>query len=183
VNRILSLLLLISLAGCNRPAASEPAAAATTKREVGLEIVDYAGILARVASHPGKVVVMDAWSTSCEPCLKEFPNLVKLSQKYAGQVACISLSFDFEGLGKPEEQREKVLAFLRSQRATFENLLSNEASDDLFAKFKLPSIPAVFVYDQQGRLAQRFDSGSAGGKGFTYRDVEAKVAELLAKNP
>ena len=166
MNRFLSLLLLISLAGCTRP---------------GLEIVDYAGILARVASNPAQVVVMDAWSTSCEPCIKEFPNLVALHRKYPGQVACISLSFDYEGLGKPEEQREKVLAFLRSQGATFENLMSNVASDDLYAKFKLPSIPAVFVYDQQGRLAQRFDSGSASGKGFSYRDVEAKVAELLGK--
>jgi thiol-disulfide isomerase/thioredoxin len=174
-------MLLISLLSCAGTAESEPNTSKSPEREVGLEIVDYAGILATVKSHPGRVVVMDAWSTSCEPCLKEFPNLVALSRKYGQQVACISLSFDYEGLGKPEEQRGKVLEFLRSQRATFENLLSSEASDDLYARFKLPSIPAVFVYDQQGNFAQRFDSGSQNGKSFTYRDVEAKVVELLGK--
>jgi len=135
-----------------------------------------------VANHPGKVVVMDGWSTSCEPCIKEFPNLVALDRDHGDKVACISLSFDYEGLGKPEAQREKVLEFLSSQKATFENLLSSDASDELFAKFKLPSIPTVWVYDQQGKLAQRFDSTTAGGKGFTYRDVEKLVAELLKKS-
>jgi thiol-disulfide isomerase/thioredoxin len=182
VKQFLCLLLLVPVIGCNESATLAPAAGSSSKREVTLDIVDYAGIQARIASHPGKVVVVDGWSTSCEPCLKEFPNLVALNRKHAGRVACISLSFDYEGLGKPEEQREKVLEFLRSQNATFENLLSSEASDDLFAKFKLPSIPAVFVYDQQGMLAKRFDSTSDGGKGFSYRDVEAKVAELLGKN-
>ena len=165
------------VAGCNQ-GPTPPAAQAADVSKVDLTIRDYEGIEATVAAHRGKVVVMDAWSTSCEPCLKEFPGLVTLHKKYGPErVACVSLSFDFEGLGTPEQQRDKVLAFLRQQGATFENLLSNVPSDDLYKKFDLASIPAVFVYDQQGKLAQRFDSTL--GKPFTYRDIEAKVAALL----
>lgn len=152
-----------------KPAATEP------MDMVELEIKDYGGIMESVAKHRGEVVVMDAWSTQCEPCMKEFHNLVELQHKYPDRVACISLSFDYEGLGKPEDQRSKVLEFLHSQHADIENLLSSDSSDDLYSKFKLASIPAVFVYDRQGKLAKRFTDP------FTYADVNRLVDELVGK--
>lgn len=161
--------------------ASEPAA-----NDVRLSIVDFEGIQQRIANHRGKVVVMDAWSTSCPPCLAEFHNLVELHKSHAANdVACISLSFDFEGLGKPEEQQEPVLKFLRSQGATFENLLSSEDSDALYRKFKLAAVPAVFVYDRAGQLRRRFDNEQAKSKAeaFTYQQVRELVAELIAEGP
>ena len=149
-----------------------------------LSIVDYQGILDTVARHRGQVVVMDAWSTSCPPCMKEFPNLVALSRRYEPeQLACISLSFDYEGLGQPEEQQDRVLKFLRAQQATFENLLSSEESDVLYRKFKLAAVPAVFVYDRAGKLRKRFDNEQAKTKeeAFSYEQVGQLVAELLAE--
>ena len=128
---------------------------------------------------------MDAWSTSCAPCLKEFHNLVELHKKYGpDQVACISLSFDFEGIGKPEEQQERVLSFLLGQAATFENLLSSDESDVLYRKFKLASVPAVFVYDRTGQLRRRFDNQKAktAAEAFTYSQVRDLVAELLKED-
>lgn len=151
--------------------------------KVELQIKSYDEIQELIAGHKGQVVVMDAWSTSCEPCLKAFPGLVALHKKLGAEgVACISLSFDFEGLGKPEERREDVLAFLKEQGATFENLLSSDDSDTLYTKFKLPSIPAVFVYDQTGKLAKRFDDTDRDQPHFTYDDVEKLVKSLLEKD-
>jgi len=191
---------LLALAGCNRPAAQTSAPASSeavvnqgAARDTGasesadgieLSIVSFDEINERVAQHRGKVVVMDAWSTSCPPCLAEFHNLVELDRKYGReQLACISLSFDFEGLGSPEEQRAPVLKFLRGQQATFENLLSNEESDVLYRKFKLAAIPAVFVYDRSGKLRKRFDNEHAKTKAdaFTYAQVGELVAQLLAE--
>lgn len=158
----------------------------STNDDVRLSIVDFEGIQKRIAAHRGKVVVMDAWSTSCPPCLAEFHNLVELHKSHAGKdLACISLSFDFEGLGKPEEQQEPVLKFLRSQGATFENLLSSEESDALYRKFKLAAVPAVFVYDRAGQLRKRFDNEQAKSKAeaFTYEQVRELVAQLIAEAP
>jgi thiol-disulfide isomerase/thioredoxin len=196
-------LLLVPLAsGCgsgSRASAPDAAAGSSAARttaqaaknvdeagDVQLSIVSFDGIQERIARHRGKVVVMDAWSTSCPPCLAEFHNLVELDKKYGrDQLACLSLSFDFEGLGDPEEQRERVLKFLRSQGATFENLMSNEESDALYRKFKLASVPAVFVYDRAGQLRKRFDNERAKSKAeaFTYVQVAELVAELLKENP
>jgi thiol-disulfide isomerase/thioredoxin len=185
--------LALLIAGCGSSTVSapqaEPASARVDKAaeaDVPLSIVSYDEILERIAKGRGKVVVMDAWSTSCPPCMKEFHNLVELNGKFgADKVQCMSLSFDYEGIGTPEEQRGRVLDFLRSQRATFDNLLSNEESDTLYRKFKLAAVPAVFVYDRQGNLRKRFDNQKAKSKAeqFTYAQVGELVEQLLAESP
>jgi thiol-disulfide isomerase/thioredoxin len=156
--------------------------ASTAASEVTLEILTFDEIQRLIASHKGKVVVIDCWSTSCEPCIKEFPNLVGLHRKFgAAKVACISFSFDYEGLDKPEEVRPSVLKFLKEQNATFDNVMSSEDSETLYKKLELASIPAVYVYDQEGKLAKRFDNEQIKKppEAFTYNDVEALVVRLL----
>jgi thiol-disulfide isomerase/thioredoxin len=152
--------------------------------EVTLQIVDYAGLQQVVARHRGKVVVLDAWSTGCPPCVAEFPRLVALHKKHGpGQVACVSLSLDYEGIGRPEDQREMVLTFLREQGATFDNLLSSEESQELYKKLQLGAVPAVYVYDRKGALRKRFDNDGARtpAEEFSYDQVEQLVTELLAE--
>lgn len=146
--------------------------------EVKLRHADYDQMMETVESHEGRVVVMDCWSTWCPPCVEEFPRLVKLHQKYGPKkkVACISVSFDYDGTGEPEDVEPDVLAFLQEQKATFDNILASEDTETLLKKLDLPSIPAVYVFDQKGKLAKRFDD--SGGK-FTYDDVEKLVSELL----
>ncbi len=145
-----------------------------------LQILDYPGIEQLIAAKHGQVVVLDCWSTSCQPCRKEFPKLVALSNKYREQLACISLSFDYEGIGKPEDQRDKVLTFLQQQAATFDNVLCSLESDGLAEKLNIPSIPVVFVYDRNGKLRKQFDNRNASKTGpFDYEQIETLVAELL----
>ena len=167
------------------PPKSQASSGVTQEGDVRLAIVSYDGILENIAQNRGKVVVMDAWSTSCAPCVKEFHNLVELHHKYGPEkLACISLSFDYEGLGTPEEQQGPVLKFLRDQGATFDNLMSTEESDVLYRKFKLAAVPAVFVYDRAGQLRKRFDNEQAKSKAeaFTYEQVGQLVAELLQED-
>jgi len=126
MKRALGLLSVLILVGCGTPTSSQNVADADQKpaaeadvadspSDSGIElaIVDYQGVMEHVAENRGKVVVMDAWSTSCPPCLKEFHNLVELHNTYGPEkVACISLSFDYEGIDTPEDQAPRVLKFL-----------------------------------------------------------------------
>jgi thiol-disulfide isomerase/thioredoxin len=150
---------------------------------VKLQLLDWNGLQNLLASQKGKVVVLDCWSTFCVPCIEEFPNLVALQKRHnRDDLACVSLSFDYEGIGQPEEQRERVLDFLKKQQAEFDNVLSTLDSDSLSRKLEIPSIPAVFVYDRQGKLHQRFDNRHASRTGpFTYEQVSAVVEQLLAE--
>jgi thiol-disulfide isomerase/thioredoxin len=162
--------------GCGPATKSTERPATSSTPAVSLKILDYEGIQKLIASHKGKVVVMDCWSTSCGPCIQEFPKLVALHKQHgAEKVACISLSFDYEGIGKPEDVQPDVLKFLEKQQATFDNVLASEESDALYKKMNLAAIPAVYVFDREGKLSKRFEGGEA------YGEVPQLVETLIAK--
>src|SRR3954467_3740548 len=112
-------LSLVPVLTAETPKAKTPA--------VSLKIMNWEETLEIVKKHKGKIVVMDVWSTSCDPCMKEFPNLVKLHQTQAKDVACLSVSTDYTGSKNkpPEFYRERVMKFLQEQEATFDNILLN----------------------------------------------------------
>lgn len=168
-------------AATESPLAEQPAAEPV---EVSLELVDHAGLLEQIAAGKGRVVVLDCWSTSCPPCVKEFPGLLKLQKTFGGNILCLSLSFDYEGIGEVEEVIPRVRGFLEKVGATIPNMLSQEESDVMLTKLDLVSVPGIFVYSQDGTLAKRFDDDMASnelGRPFTYADVEAEVRALLAE--
>lgn len=171
---------LVVLAAC---LAAAPAAVPAAEPAVAVALVDHEGVLAAVADQRGKVVVLDCWSTSCPPCLKEFPGLVALQKRYGDKVVCMSLSFDFEGLDPVEKvlpRVRKVLADLGAEGVI--NMLSSEEADVLYGKLDLTSVPAVYVWKADGSLARRFDDDDAAktlGRPFTYADIEQTVRQLL----
>lgn len=121
------------------------------------------------AKSTGKITVVDLWSTVCDPCVKEFPGLVRLSKAMPDDVTCIGVSVDYDGRKSrpPESYTEKVGGFLSAFGAEFANYLCNTPSDDVFAAVDLPSIPAVLIYDANGQLIKRFvDAGDTIG--FSY---------------
>lgn len=168
--------------GATTSAVAAEAANTASAPAVEVKVLDHQGIQQLIASHQGKVVVMDCWSTSCEPCVKEFPNLVALHKKYGpDKVACISLSFDYEGLGKREDVLPTVREFLAKQGAAFDNVLCRDDSESLYKKMNLASVPAVYVYKPDGELAKRFDNENAAKPedAFNYEHVGKLVDELL----
>ena len=160
------------------------AAPARAQEKATLRLVDLAGLEAEIAKHAGKVVVVDCWSTSCPPCVKEFPGLVKLAAAHGDRVACLSLSFDYDGLGKPDDLVPPVQAFLEKVGAgQVVNMVSREEADSLYRKLDLVSVPAIMIWKPDGSLAVRYDDDMAArelGRAFTYADVEQTVTGLLA---
>ncbi|TWU38992.1 hypothetical protein Q31b_40710 [Novipirellula aureliae] len=116
-----------------------------------------------------QLTVVDIWSLSCQPCLEEFPGLVRLHRELGEQVSCISVNVDFDGRKtRPADYYEdRVAAFLAEVGATFPTYISETASDDIFSELDLASIPAVLIYDAEGNLIKRFvDVGDTVG--FSY---------------
>jgi len=175
--------LAILITGCG---GNERPAAPAARAAVPVDLVDHAGLLERVAAHRGKVVVLDCWSTSCPPCIKEFPGLVALAGAHPDDVVCLSLAFDYEGIGTPAEVLPPVREFLATvddgRLANLHHLLGREDADVMYGKLDLDSVPAVFVWKADGTLARRFDDDDAArrlGRAFTYADVAAAVREAL----
>lgn len=154
------------------------------KRDIDVKLMDYAGVQRLIEQHRGKIVVMDVWSTTCPTCIKEFPGLVKLHRKHpSSDLACISLSLDYVGAKTEpaESYRERVLEFLRSREASFDNVLATESTDDMLDKLELGAPPGVFVYGRDGKLVKRFEGSDAEEESAppAYHAVDALVAELI----
>ena len=139
-----------------------------------------------VARHKGKIVVVDIWSTSCEPCLRELPYLVTLQKRHPEQVVCISFDCDYDGRkNRPVDYwRERVVQNLKKVQAeSIVNVMCTVAADELFQQIELDSIPAVCVYDRTGKLSKRFDNTtpvSATEEGISYeKQIDPLVAELV----
>ncbi|WP_160149599.1 TlpA family protein disulfide reductase [Roseiconus lacunae] len=146
---------------------------------VDLRLASWKEVEAKAKS-TGKVTVVDLWSTSCAPCIKEFPELVKLHREQGDQIACFAVSVDYDGrkTRPPETYTEMVTEFLASKKAEFPNFLCETPSDEVFSTVDLPSIPAVLVFDEEGNLVKRFiDVGETAG--FTYESHVRPFLETL----
>lgn len=184
---------MLAMAAAGEP--SEPAASAAASAEppawrkaVTLEAKSWAETRELLKTFRGKLVVVDVWSTACEPCLREFPALVALQERHADQIVCVGLNCDYAGIKKkpPEFYRERVTKVLNEKAAKVVNILCTDPADELFVALKIDSIPAVFVYDPEGELRATFDNQTNENAEFTYEaDVLPKVEALLeaSRNP
>lgn len=136
-----------------------------------------------IAAQKGKVVIVDLWSTWCAPCVREFPDLAELARTFPDDVVCLGFNLDYSGAADEnlESIRQSVAEFLAKQNAHFPNAVSADPADDVFHRLELASIPAVLVYDREGRLNKRFDNDDAqyGDAGFTYAEHVVPWLERL----
>jgi thiol-disulfide isomerase/thioredoxin len=143
--------------------------------KVELKTIKYDKLGEAVRAHKGKVVVVDIWASWCVPCKQEFPHLVELHRKYAADgLVCISVSVD-------EAKTEgDALKFLQKQKATFANYRLDEETDFWQDRWDLKAIPAVFVFDRDGKRVQKFSMDDPNNQ-FTYaQDVVPLVRKLLS---
>jgi thiol-disulfide isomerase/thioredoxin len=139
--------------------------------------MNLAGFGRFIARQRGKVVVVDVWATYCPPCMRDFHHLVALHREEDSQkVVCMSLNIDNQGLAPVDRLVPRVLKFLEKQKATFDNILMTDDADQVYRALGLVGIPAVLVYDQQGRLVETV---IPQGEQSPYVRVEQLVRQLI----
>ncbi len=169
-----------------------PFANATTfkQKKVEAKIASWEDVQKFVKLQTGKIVVIDIWSTWCEPCMREYPHLVTLQKKYPKQVVCLSFNLNYDGLedSPPESSKEEIMEFLVKQDSQLTNIISNIAGDDFYDANNLGSVPVVYVYNTDGTVNKIFQDGKEyGQEGFSYKKhitplVDKLVLELKNKS-
>lgn len=134
--------------------------------------VDEAAYKKMVAANKGSVVLVDFWATWCVPCRTEMPMLAKIAERYRARgVKLITVSAD-----EPETE-SGALPFLRKAGVIGTAYVKRAKDDDAFINAIDPkwsgALPALFVYDRQGRKVKAF----IGETEMT--EVEALLAKLV----
>ena len=97
-----------------------------------------------------RILLINVWATWCIPCRKEFPDLVRLAEKYKDrELDIIAISADY-----PDEIESKIIPFIQSQQVNFPVYVQNFATQEDFINFInrdwSGALPASFLYNADG---------------------------------
>ncbi len=114
----------------------------------------------------GKVVLVDFWSSSCVPCLKEMPALKELYARWHDKgLEVVGISFDTD-----PEQAQAVIDRMQFPWPSAA-IAKDSAVDRLWqTRDQLTTLPTVLLIDQEGVLRSEMHS---------VAEVEEKLKELL----
>jgi thiol-disulfide isomerase/thioredoxin len=108
----------------------------------------------RLSDFRGKVLVVDFWATYCPPCVRQVPQLAKLSKKYRDKgLEVIGLTAD------DKADQEQVMKFLKDAGADYLVGYDNQWVSSAFLKGTedetgAPPIPQLFVISRDGRIVE-----------------------------
>jgi thiol-disulfide isomerase/thioredoxin len=123
-----------------------------------------------VSSFAGRVVYLDFWASWCEPCLKSFPWMNAMFERY-GTEGFVILAVNVDS------DRERALAFLDEAKPGFP--IAWDEGKRMASAYDLEGMPSTFVFDREGTLR-------ISHVGFRDRDrdtLEESIRELLAAPP
>src|SRR5438552_16675824 len=96
--------------------------------------IDETGYAKLMASHKGKVLLVDFWATWCVPCRAETPAIVKMANQLAARgLDVISISTD------ELDKQSVALEFLRKNQVPGPRYFRKAADDDKFASYVDPN--------------------------------------------
>ena len=139
---------------CASFCALRPTYAARDRRAPDFELKDEKGAPVRLSSFRGKTVVLNFWTKTCQPCLKEMPSLQDLGKmlKQRGDAVLVAVSTD----AGPDDVKETLQVVLSGEEPSFITLYDPDL-EVVRDKFGTRLFPETWVIDPEGFIRARFD--------------------------
>jgi len=121
----------------------------------------------------GEVILVNLWATWCAPCLREIPELLRLSAKYrASGFRLIAVAMD-----DPLDLETHVVPFRDQRFPAWDTFQRNEVEMDKFVSVVDPAwnevLPSSYLINRTGKVVKKL----FGGK--SYEAFEAALLEIL----
>lgn len=152
-------------------------AGAGTARPSGPPAPDFSlpaldGKTVRLSDYRGKsVVLIDFWSTTCDPCLVEMPHLVDLYKQHKDKgFVVLAVSMD------PPESRAQVSSVVQNKEMIFPVLLDEEST--VGARYNPKGeLPFTVVVAKDGSILHKRGGYTAGDEKTLVAEVEKALAQ------
>jgi peroxiredoxin len=113
-------------------------------------------------------VIVDFWATWCKPCIKGFPGLQELFDKYKDRgLKVVAVSID------SPKSRSRVGPFIKSKKYSFEVLLDTQGR--VAKKYNAITIPRAVLIDTDGEIA----CATVGYRPSNHEQMEKSLLPLL----
>lgn len=140
-------LVLLALTACSSPAITAgPAVQQVTGAMPVLAGATLGGGTLTAEDYAGRVVVVNFWATSCEPCRREQP-ILSTAQSRAGDEGPFFIGINYR------EGADAARAYLDEFDVRYPSL--GDPAGDLAYRFGVPFLPTTLVVDADGRLRYR----------------------------
>ena len=97
-----------------------------------------------------KITMINFWGTYCNPCIKEMPEIQKISKKYEGDAQIIGVPIDVDFSDKDSAAYKNALKYLEWAEADFLNIqLSGGLAE--YAQ-TMEYVPTTIFVDSEGNL-------------------------------
>lgn len=160
---------------CASFCAMRPTYAARDRLAPDFELPDMNGQPVRLSSFRGKTVVLNFWTKTCQPCLKEMPALQDLGKiaKQRGDVVLVTVSTD----AGPDAVRETLQVVMNGEEPSFPVLFDPDL-EVVKDRFGTSLYPETWIIDPQGYVRARFDGEREWASPFAI-----EVADMAGKGP
>jgi len=111
-------------------------------------IVDLDGKEISLKDYRGKLVLVNIWATWCAPCVKEFPSMKRLVQKFPNDLAILAVSYD--------RQREDIDAFIKAFGGIPSNFhIAWDKQKKTTEVFGTDVLPETYIISRDGKLIRK----------------------------
>ncbi len=128
----------------------------TNKYSDQIPVVDDVWLKNKIENRNGKILFINFWATWCEPCVEEFPDLVKIyNDNKDSNFEFLSVSVNL-----PSEIDNTVKPFLKKQSADFPVVVIEEKRSEEIINLVNPewdgTVPATIIFDKYGKRREFF---------------------------
>nr|WP_315031600.1 TlpA disulfide reductase family protein [uncultured Chryseobacterium sp.] len=91
-------------------------------QQTEVPVMKYEKLEQKIQQEKAQLLVVNFWSTTCGPCIKELPHFMEINNEYAGDSKFKMILVSLDRLA----DKEKVLKFIKSKSLTAEVVLLDD---------------------------------------------------------
>lgn len=131
------------------------------------DLKDMNGKKVSLSEFKGKVVLLNFWATTCDPCKAEMPSMNNLYKTLKDR--------DFVVLAVSIDTSEKAVKSFISEKGILFPVLLDKDKEVYFDDYAVIGLPTSFLIDRSGVIAEKF----LGERDWDSPEMKNKIMSLL----